>query len=185
MSLVGGWGHLREKDADHRRPGGKTDEFQAVNAGEHRQTLPGESKQGDHRAAKGGPVAVTDTANTTRVHVCVEEVVRLLNDAEGYAFVSVDEKLAYLEDRAQLLHQLVDVFGDERGRYVAQDADDRAERRNGRTTPPLGRSESRQAYTQRMTQQTQRHQSDTTVTKPPRPVHSAHEWPGARARLRP
>ncbi|MEV3986918.1 hypothetical protein [Nonomuraea sp. NPDC049758] len=71
---------------------------------------------------------MTDTTNTTRVHVCVEEVVRLLNDAEKYAFVSVDEKLAYLEDRAQLLHQLVDVFGDERGRYVAQDTDDRAER---------------------------------------------------------
>lgn len=46
-----------------------------MNAGEHRQTLPGESK--------GGPVAVTDTTDTTRVHVCVEEVVRLLNDAEG------------------------------------------------------------------------------------------------------
>ncbi|MEU8103618.1 hypothetical protein AB0C18_07820 [Nonomuraea muscovyensis] len=71
---------------------------------------------------------MTDTTNTTRLYICIEEVVRLLNNAECYAFVSVDEQLAYLEDRAQLLHQLVDAFGDERGRYVAQDADDRAER---------------------------------------------------------
>ncbi|MBB5782007.1 VOC family protein [Nonomuraea jabiensis] len=40
----------------------------------------------------------------------------------------------------------------------------RAGRRNGRTSPLLSRSGSRQACTQRMTQQKQRHQSNTTVT---------------------
>ncbi|MBB6347237.1 hypothetical protein FHU36_003782 [Nonomuraea muscovyensis] len=79
---------------------------------------------------------MTDTTNTTRLYICIEEVVRLLNNAECYAFVSVDEQLAYLEDRAQLLHQLVDAFGDERGRYVAQDADDRAERARGVAEKP-------------------------------------------------
>lgn len=58
----------------------------------------------------------------------VAEVVGTLGDAETMGFVSVEEKLAYLDRRARLLHRLVDVLGDEQSRYLAQDADDRAER---------------------------------------------------------
>ena len=58
----------------------------------------------------------------------VAEVVGTLGDAETMGFVSVEEELAYLDRRARLLHRLVDVLGDEQSRYLAQDADDRAER---------------------------------------------------------
>ncbi|GAA3311829.1 hypothetical protein [Streptomyces cinereospinus] len=56
----------------------------------------------------------------------VAEMVGLLNDAEPYAWGTEDERLAYLERRAKLLHRLVDATGDESSRYLAQDADDRA-----------------------------------------------------------
>ncbi|GAA2769601.1 hypothetical protein GCM10020219_041070 [Nonomuraea dietziae] len=50
----------------------------------------------------------------------------LLNDAEHYARASLDQRLAYLERRAQVLHWLVDALGEEGSRYLAQDAEDRA-----------------------------------------------------------
>lgn len=60
----------------------------------------------------------------------VAQVVGLLNDAELYTDPSfdVDRQLAYLDRRAALLHRLVDALGDETSRYLAQDAEDRAER---------------------------------------------------------
>ncbi|SFO12565.1 hypothetical protein SAMN04487980_106911 [Streptomyces sp. cf124] len=58
--------------------------------------------------------------------ILVAEMVGLLNDAEHYAWGTEDERLAYLERRAKLLHRLVDATGDESSRYLAQDADDRA-----------------------------------------------------------
>ncbi|WP_155127441.1 hypothetical protein [[Actinomadura] parvosata] len=56
----------------------------------------------------------------------VHDVLALLNDAECYARATLDERLAYLERRAQVLHWLVDVLGEECSRYLAQDAEDRA-----------------------------------------------------------
>jgi len=56
----------------------------------------------------------------------VAEIVGLLNDAEYYPWGTSDQRLAYLERRAKLLHRLVDVTGDESSRYLAQDAEDRA-----------------------------------------------------------
>ncbi|MEV3907394.1 hypothetical protein [Streptomyces canus] len=60
--------------------------------------------------------------------VLVAEIVGLLGDAENYVALSTGERLRYLERRAQMLHRLVDVLGDERSRYLAVDAEDRAER---------------------------------------------------------
>lgn len=54
----------------------------------------------------------------------VAEMVGLLGDAEHYAWGTGDQRLAYLERRAKLLHRLVDVTGDESSR--SQDAEDRA-----------------------------------------------------------
>ncbi|MBB3724455.1 hypothetical protein [Nonomuraea dietziae] len=56
----------------------------------------------------------------------VHDVLALLNDAEHYARASLDQRLAYLERRAQVLHWLVDALGEEGSRYLAQDAEDRA-----------------------------------------------------------
>lgn len=59
----------------------------------------------------------------------VADMVKLLNDAEHYSHPSFDvnRQLAYLDQRAALLHRLVDAVGDETSRYLAQDAEDRAE----------------------------------------------------------
>lgn len=59
----------------------------------------------------------------------VAEMVGLLNDAEHYSGPgsTPDSRLDYLERRAALLHRLVDATGDESSRYLAQDAEDRAE----------------------------------------------------------
>ncbi|MER6599729.1 hypothetical protein ACWDBC_08350 [Streptomyces parvus] len=57
----------------------------------------------------------------------VAELVGLLNDAEHYVLGTPDERLAYLDRRAKLLHRLVDATGDESSRYLAQDAEDRAD----------------------------------------------------------
>ncbi|WP_435260606.1 hypothetical protein [Streptomyces sp. 1222.5] len=56
----------------------------------------------------------------------VAELGGLLNDAEHDGVGTPDQRLAYLERRATLLHRLVDATGDESFRYVAQDAEDRA-----------------------------------------------------------
>ncbi|MBX4178401.1 hypothetical protein [Streptomyces geysiriensis] len=61
-----------------------------------------------------------------RDRMLVAELVGLLNDAEHYARATSDERLAYLDRRAKLLHRLVDATGDESSRYLAQDAEDRA-----------------------------------------------------------
>ncbi|MFF8322919.1 hypothetical protein ACF06V_37925 [Streptomyces bobili] len=55
----------------------------------------------------------------------VAELVVLLNDVEHYVVGTPDERLAYLERRAKLLHRLVDAIGAESSRYLAQDAEDR------------------------------------------------------------
>ncbi|MDX3245401.1 hypothetical protein [Streptomyces sp. ME18-1-4] len=52
-------------------------------------------------------------------------LVGLLGDAEHYAWGTSDQRLAYPERRAKLLHRLVDATGDESSRYLAQDAEDR------------------------------------------------------------
>lgn len=59
----------------------------------------------------------------------VAELVGLLGDAEHYNAPgsTPDSRLDYLERRAALLHRLVDAVGDESSRYLAQDAQDRAE----------------------------------------------------------
>ncbi|OIK28313.1 hypothetical protein [Streptomyces malaysiense] len=59
----------------------------------------------------------------------VAELVGLLNDAEHYdgPGSTPDSRLAYVDRRAALLHRLVDALGDESSRYLAQDAEDRAE----------------------------------------------------------
>ncbi|GAB1339798.1 hypothetical protein ACE1SV_63880 [Streptomyces sp. E-15] len=60
----------------------------------------------------------------------VAELVGLLGDAEHYNSrlgSTIDRRLDYLERRAALLHRLVDAIGDESSRYLAQDAEDRAE----------------------------------------------------------
>ncbi|WP_329449323.1 glycerol-3-phosphate dehydrogenase/oxidase (plasmid) [Streptomyces sp. NBC_01426] len=59
----------------------------------------------------------------------VAELVGLLNDAEHYNSrkSTTDSRLDYLERRTALLHRLVDAVGDESSRYLAQDAEDRAE----------------------------------------------------------
>lgn len=53
----------------------------------------------------------------------------LLNDAEHYNSrrSTTDSRLDYLERRAAQLPRLVDAVGDESSRYLAQDAEDRAE----------------------------------------------------------
>ncbi|MGW4790474.1 hypothetical protein [Streptomyces sp. NPDC004230] len=53
----------------------------------------------------------------------------LLNDAEHYSGSgsTPDSRLDYLDRRAALLHRLVHALGDESSRYLAQDAEDRAE----------------------------------------------------------
>ncbi|MEV0494447.1 hypothetical protein [Streptomyces atratus] len=59
----------------------------------------------------------------------VAELVGLLNDAEHYdgPGSTPDSRLAYVDCRAALLHRLVDALGDESSRYLALDAEDRAE----------------------------------------------------------
>ncbi|MFF8717312.1 hypothetical protein ACF07T_38755 [Streptomyces sp. NPDC015184] len=59
----------------------------------------------------------------------IAELVGLLNDAEHYNSrrSTTDSRLDYLERRAALLHRLVDAVGDESSRYLAQDAEGRAE----------------------------------------------------------
>ncbi|MCQ9132854.1 hypothetical protein [Streptomyces hilarionis] len=59
----------------------------------------------------------------------IAELVGVLNDAEHYNSrrSTTDSRLDYLERRAALLHRLVDAVGDESSRYLAQDAEDRAE----------------------------------------------------------
>ncbi|MER8114678.1 hypothetical protein [Streptomyces sp. NPDC094031] len=57
-------------------------------------------------------------------------LVGLLSDAEhcnSRCGSTIDRRLDYLERRAVLLHRLVDAIGDEPSRYLAQDAEDRAE----------------------------------------------------------
>ncbi|MEV4182670.1 hypothetical protein AB0J28_14655 [Streptosporangium canum] len=83
------------------------------------------------------------------------ELVSLLNDAEHYARATLDKRLAYLERRAELLHWIVDVTGDESSRYLAQDAEDRADdqraraaalaKRCGAPPPTPSRSSSKRA----------------------------------------
>ncbi|MYR39685.1 hypothetical protein GTX14_31610 [Streptomyces sp. SID4944] len=59
----------------------------------------------------------------------VAELVGLLNDAEHYngPGSTSGSRLDYLERRAALLHRLVGAVGEESSRYLAQDAEDRAE----------------------------------------------------------
>ncbi|MFF2426913.1 hypothetical protein [Streptomyces mirabilis] len=59
----------------------------------------------------------------------VAELVGLVNDAEHYngPGSTPDSRLDHLDRRAALLHRLVDGVGDESSRYLAQDAEDRAE----------------------------------------------------------
>ncbi|MGW7244511.1 hypothetical protein [Streptomyces sp. NPDC054804] len=68
------------------------------------------------------------TIETGTDRLLVAEIVGLLNDAENYTVADVDGRLAYLDRRAALLHQLVDALRDESSRYLAQDAEDRADR---------------------------------------------------------
>ncbi|MEV6995648.1 hypothetical protein AB0N87_42080 [Streptomyces sp. NPDC093228] len=70
----------------------------------------------EHRGAGGGQVPGGRD----------DRAIGLLNDAEHYAWGTSDQRLAYLERRAKLLHRLVDATGDESSRYLAQDAEDRA-----------------------------------------------------------
>jgi hypothetical protein len=60
--------------------------------------------------------------------VIVAEMVGLLHEAQCYSFVDEEQRLDYLDREARLLHRLVDVIGDERSRYLAQDAEDAAMR---------------------------------------------------------
>lgn len=59
----------------------------------------------------------------------VAEPVRLLNDAEHYdgPGFTPDSRLAYVDRQAALLHRPLDALRDESSRYLAQDAEDRAE----------------------------------------------------------
>lgn len=60
----------------------------------------------------------------------VAELVGLLGDAEHYDSrrgSTIDRRLDNLERRAALLQRLVNAIGDESSRYLAQDAEDRAE----------------------------------------------------------
>lgn len=59
----------------------------------------------------------------------VADLVGLLGRAEDYngPGSTPGSRLDYLERRAALLHRLVDAVGDESSRYLAQDAEDRAE----------------------------------------------------------
>ncbi|WP_424863999.1 hypothetical protein [Streptomyces sp. MMS24-I29] len=68
------------------------------------------------------------TAEPQADTLLVSAVVGLLNDAENYAVADVGGRLGYLDRRAALLHRLVDATGDEASRYLAQDAEDRADR---------------------------------------------------------
>jgi hypothetical protein len=69
------------------------------------------------------------TPEPTTDRLLVAELVGLLNDAEHYSGpgFSPASRLDYLERRAALLHRLVDALGDESSRYLAQNAEDRAE----------------------------------------------------------
>ncbi|MFF3730856.1 hypothetical protein ACFYXM_11170 [Streptomyces sp. NPDC002476] len=69
------------------------------------------------------------TAEPGTDRLLVAELVGLLSDAEHYNSrrSTTDSRLDYLERRAALLHRLVDAVGDESSRYLAQDAEDRAE----------------------------------------------------------
>ncbi|MEV0282364.1 hypothetical protein AB0I22_39230 [Streptomyces sp. NPDC050610] len=69
------------------------------------------------------------TAEPGTDRLLVTEVVGLLSDAEHYNSrrSTTDSRLDCLERRAALLHRLVDAVGDESSRYLAQDAEDRAE----------------------------------------------------------
>lgn len=61
----------------------------------------------------------------------VGEPYRVLGAAEN-VFVADDvERVQYLWDRAALLHHAVDLVGDEGLRWIAQDAEDRANRSAG------------------------------------------------------
>ncbi|WP_032789713.1 hypothetical protein OG582_39340 (plasmid) [Streptomyces anulatus] len=59
----------------------------------------------------------------------VADLVGLLSDVEHYSGPgsTPDSRLDYLDRRAALLHRLVDAVGDESSRYLAQEAEDRAE----------------------------------------------------------
>ncbi|MEU7028934.1 hypothetical protein AB0A60_19865 [Streptomyces sp. NPDC046275] len=70
-------------------------------------------------------MTAADTAEPAE-RMLVAELVGLLNDAEHYLMGTPDQRLAFLERRAKLLHRLVDATGDESSRYLAQDAEDRA-----------------------------------------------------------
>lgn len=67
-----------------------------------------------------------DTEGQAADRFLVAEMVGLLNDAEHYVWGTSDQRLAYLERWAKLLHRLVDATGDESSRYLAQDAEERA-----------------------------------------------------------
>ncbi|MDG9709642.1 hypothetical protein [Streptomyces sp. DH10] len=69
------------------------------------------------------------TAEPQADRLLVAELVGVLNDAEHYVGPGsgVDSRLAYLDRRAALLHRIVDALGDEASRYLAQDAEDRAQ----------------------------------------------------------
>jgi hypothetical protein len=58
----------------------------------------------------------------------VANLKNLLNEAEGYAFVGMDAQREYLHKAAAFLHLTVDLFGDEKSRWIASDASDRAGR---------------------------------------------------------
>ncbi|MER6474586.1 hypothetical protein [Streptomyces collinus] len=67
-----------------------------------------------------------DAAGQAADRFLLAEMVGLLNDAEHYVWGTSDQRLAYLERRAKLLHRLMDATGNESSRYLAQDAEDRA-----------------------------------------------------------
>lgn len=77
------------------------------------------------------------TAGPGTDRLLVAEVVGLLSDAEHYntRHSTTDSRLDYLERQAALLDRLVDTIGDESSRYLAQDAEDRAEDLRARAEP--------------------------------------------------
>jgi hypothetical protein len=83
-------------------------------------------RNGSPPSATAGTVTDVTSSPPPLGPIDVHDVVALLNDAEHYAHAPLNERLAYLERRAQVLHQLVDASGDESSRYLAQDAEDRA-----------------------------------------------------------
>ncbi|MFJ9845871.1 hypothetical protein ACIRYZ_36600 [Kitasatospora sp. NPDC101155] len=68
-------------------------------------------------------VAAEDVVLPLRVLADLETVAR---DAAGYR-ASATERCHYLDRQARLLHDIIDATGDDASRWIAQDAEDRAD----------------------------------------------------------